>query len=67
VNAALVERAIRDRRLQSLSDAIAAYEADRGDITADEMVAQARRDREDAVVVRGSKRTSKARGGRGVA
>jgi len=59
VNAALVERAIRDRRLQSLSDAITAYETDHGQITADEMGAQARRDREEAVVVRGSRRTSK--------
>jgi hypothetical protein len=64
VNAALVEQAIRDRRLQSLSDAITAYEADYGQITADEMATQARRDREEAVVVRGSRRTSKARGGR---
>jgi hypothetical protein len=64
VNAALVERVIRDRRLQSLSDAIAAYEADHGQITADEMATQARRDREEAVVVRGSRRTSKAPAGR---
>ena len=70
VNAALVEQATRDRRLQSLSDAISAYEADHGQITADEMATQARRDREEAVVIRGSRRTSKApagRGGRGAA
>jgi hypothetical protein len=70
VNAALVERATRDRRLQSLWDAISAFEADHGQITADEMDAQARRDREEAVVIRGSRRTSKApagRGGRGAA
>ena len=64
VNAALVERAIRDRRLRSLSDAITAYEADHGQITADEMATQARRDREEAVVVRGSRRTSEAPAGR---
>ena len=52
VKPALIERAIRDRRLQSLSDAVTAYEADHGDITADEMATQARRDREEAVVVR---------------
>ena len=52
VNAALVERTIRDRRLQSLSDAIISYEAKHGQITADEMATQARRDREEAVVVR---------------
>ena len=45
-----------------LSDAITAYEADHGQISADEMAAQARRDREEAVVVRGSRRTSKASG-----
>ena len=70
VNAALVEQATRDRRLQSLSDAISAFEADHGQITADEMATQARRDREEAVVIRGSRRTSKApagRGGRGAA
>jgi hypothetical protein len=70
VNAALVEQATRDRRLQSLSDAISAFEADHGQITADEMAAQARRDREEAVVIRGSGRTSHApagRAGRGAA
>ena len=65
VNAALVEQATRDRRLQSLSDAISAFEADHGQITADEMATQARRDREEAVVIRGSRRTSKAPAGRG--
>jgi len=64
VNAALVERAVRDRRLQSLADAITAYEADHGPISAEEIASQARRDREKAVVVRGSRRTSKAPAGR---
>jgi hypothetical protein len=64
VNAALIDRAIRDRRLQSLSDAITAYEADHGQITAEEMAVQARRDREKAVVVRGAKRTPKPPAGR---
>ena len=64
VNAALVERAVRDRRLRSLSDAITAYEADYGQITADEMAVQARHDREEAVVVRGSRRNSKSPTGR---
>ena len=64
VNAALVVQADRDRQLQSLSDAIADYEADHGQITADEIATQARRDREEAVVVRGSRRTSKAAAGR---
>jgi len=60
VNAALVDRALRDRRLQSLSEAIGAYEAKHGEITTDEMAAQARRDRESAEVVRGPNRVSKA-------
>jgi hypothetical protein len=64
VNAALVDRAIRDRRDQSLSDAITAYETDHGQITAEEMAVQARRDREKAVVVRGPRRTSKPPAGR---
>lgn len=65
VNTALADRAIRDRRLQALAEAISAYEADHGEITADEMAAQARRDREAAVVVRGPRRSSKAPTGRG--
>ena len=60
VNAALAERVISDRHLESLSDAITSYEAAHGQITVDEMATQARRDREEAVVVRGSRRTSKA-------
>jgi glycerol dehydrogenase-like iron-containing ADH family enzyme len=61
VNAALVDRAVRDRRLQSLSKAISAYEATHGEITTDEMAAQARRDRELAEVIRGPGRASKPR------
>ena len=60
VNAALVDRALRDRRLQSLSEAIGAYEAKHGEITTDEMAAQARRDRESAEVVRGPTRAAQA-------
>ena len=53
VNAALVERARRDEKLKELRAAIADYEQEFGEITTDEMVDQARADREDAVVVRG--------------
>lgn len=56
VNAALRDRALQDQRLRSLAEAIAGYEADHGVITDDEMAAQARRDREGAVVVRGQGR-----------
>ena len=59
VNAALVDRALRDRRLQSLSEAIGAYELEHGEITTEEMTAQARRDRTSAEVVRGPGRAPK--------
>lgn len=53
VNQALVDRADRDRKLAALNEAIAAYEADAGVITDEELVAQHRADRAAAVVVRG--------------
>ena len=61
VSAALAEKMERDRKLGNLLAAIADYEAEFGEITAEEMVAQARADREDAVVVR-SRGTGAARG-----
>jgi len=54
VNLALSERAEKERRLRALGEAIAAYEADHGPITASELEKQARADRESAVVVRGT-------------
>lgn len=56
VNEALAARAARDRRLAAMSDAIAAYEAEFGEITAAEMTAQHRADRAAAIVVRGEER-----------
>lgn len=53
VNQALAARVVRDRKLHSLSDAIADYETEFGEITAVEMAAQQRGDREAALVVRG--------------
>lgn len=53
VNEALIVRAARDQRLEALSEAIAHYEADHGEITSAEMAAQERSDRETALVVRG--------------
>jgi glycerol dehydrogenase-like iron-containing ADH family enzyme len=64
VNAALSEKADRDRKLQSLSAAIADYEAEFGNITAEEIVAQRRVDREAAVVVRGRGGSGTGRAGR---
>lgn len=66
VNAALVDRAARDRRLEALASAIAAYEAEYGEITDEEMAAVERADRQGAVVVRGRHpRPASASGGPG--
>lgn len=53
VSAALAEQVRRDQRLEDLRLAVADYEAEFGEITSEEMVAQRRKDREGAVVVRG--------------
>jgi hypothetical protein len=70
VNAALVDRVARDRRLEALSGAIADYEAEFGEITHEEIASLRRSDREGAVVVRGRRRPSTGkpeRPGRGAA
>jgi hypothetical protein len=68
VNLALEERAAKERRLQAMADAVAAYEAEFGVIADGEMTAQARRDRASAIVVRGRrKRPSKTGRRRGAA
>src|SRR4051812_40107301 len=56
VNASLAERIERDRLLANMAEAIAEYEAEHGAITEEEVAAQRRADRRDAVVVRGRKR-----------
>jgi len=63
VTTALSEKVDRDRRLAHLRAAIADYEAEFGEITAEEILTQDRADREDAVVMRG-RRPDTARGGR---
>jgi len=63
VNAALTERAARDRKLQALSAAIVDYEAQFGEITSEEIAARRRADREASTVVRGRRSTSKGRAG----
>jgi len=55
VSTALSEKMLRDQRFEQLRIAIADYEAEFGEITTAEMAAQRRADREDAVVVRGSR------------
>jgi len=52
VNLALAERVAKERRLRAMGEAIAAYEAEFGAITADELAAQQRADRGSARVVR---------------
>jgi|ERR1022692_826266 Arc/MetJ-type ribon-helix-helix transcriptional regulator len=70
VNDALRLKAGHDRRLAALDYFLAAYEAEHGEITEEEMRNAARRARGRAVVVRGTpdaQRTEAARQGRGAA
>ena len=60
VNLALAERAAKERRLRTLAKAIAAYEEAFGEITAAELVAQERADRQKATVVRPRRRRRSA-------
>jgi hypothetical protein len=53
VNAAMAEKAAHDRRLRAMADAVAGYEAEFGEITAEEIATRQRADRQSAVVVRG--------------
>ena len=55
VNAALVDKVEKDRRLSDLAKAVEAYEAEFGEITPEEVAAQARADRKGAVIVRGQR------------
>src|SRR4051812_933149 len=56
VSMALAEKSRRDQQIAQLHKAIADYEAKFGEITAEEIQAQRRADRENAVVVRGTRR-----------
>ena len=60
VNLALAERAAKERRLRTLAEAIAAYEDAFGEITAAELLAQERTDRQKATVVRPRRRRRSA-------
>jgi hypothetical protein len=55
VNAALADRAARERRLVALADAVTQYEERFGVISSQELTEQARADRESATVVRGNR------------
>ncbi len=52
VNAAMAERAAKDRYLRALAEAIAGYEAEFGTISEAELIAQQREDRRTAIAVR---------------
>lgn len=69
VNDALRLKADHDRRLAALDDFLAAYEAEHGEITEQEMHDAARRARAGAVVIRGrpAGQATAAPGGRGAA
>jgi ribonuclease HII len=67
VSSALADKVSRDQQLEQLRAAITDYEAEFGEITADEIGTQRRADREDAVIIRGRRPRSGARGGRGSA
>ena len=56
VSAALADRARHDQQLAQLRRAVEDYEAEFGEITAEELAVRQRADREDAVVVRGGGR-----------
>lgn len=59
VNQALAEKAARERRLTAAREAIAAYEAEFGEITIEDMAARVREDRRSAIVVRGRSGTAR--------
>jgi hypothetical protein len=56
VNEALRRQAEHDRQMQAMAEFIAAYEAEHGEITAEEMDEAERSMRERAIVVRGKGR-----------
>jgi glycerol dehydrogenase-like iron-containing ADH family enzyme len=58
VSAALADRVRRDHKLALLAAAVADYEQEFGEITAEEIATQRRVDRERATVVRGRRRTA---------
>jgi hypothetical protein len=60
VSTALTEQTRRDQQLARLRDAVADYEAELGEISAEEIAALQRADREGAVIVRGRSRGAKA-------
>jgi uncharacterized protein YllA (UPF0747 family) len=52
---------VKNRALAALAEAVAAYEEEFGEISEEELAAQARSDRESAIVIRGEARSKKSR------
>jgi hypothetical protein len=67
VNDALRLKAAHDQRMRALDEFVAAYEAEHGEITAEEMREAARRARGRAVVVRAEPGQDRPPAGRGAA
>jgi hypothetical protein len=67
VNDALRLKAAHDRRMRALDEFVAAYEAEHGEITGEEMREAARRARGRAVVVRAEPGPGRPAAGRGAA
>ncbi|MDQ1445164.1 MAG: hypothetical protein QOI20_1628 [Acidimicrobiaceae bacterium] len=64
VSAALEDKIRRDRKLALLAAAVADYENEFGEISAEEIAAQRRADRQDATVVRGRRRQAAGKAGK---
>ena len=58
ISQAIERKVEHDRKLAHLASAIADFEAEHGEITADEIAAQRRGDRSKATVVRGSAKSA---------
>ena len=61
VNAALAERAAKERHLRAMADAVAAYEEQFGALSAAELIAQEREDHRTSLAVREPRRKSARR------
>lgn len=61
VNLALAERAAKERRLCAMAEAVAIYEAEFGEISQAELLAQAKADRRAKVVSSGRPKSSRAK------
>ncbi len=61
VSAALIDKVAKDRKLADLQEAVESYEVEFGEITSEELAAQARTDRAGAMIVRGRRPSESSR------